>query len=77
MLVTGGSKQVPEVQTAILLTIVGKEGLEILNLFNLSDAGKKEPQKILQALEMYCIPRTNVRVEQHIFFTREQKKVNL
>ncbi|KAJ8875719.1 hypothetical protein PR048_023618 [Dryococelus australis] len=46
MLPSGGTKQSPEVQTAILLTIVGEEGLEILNTSDLSAEDKKDPQKV-------------------------------
>ncbi|KAJ8880675.1 hypothetical protein PR048_017145 [Dryococelus australis] len=74
ILASGGTKQSPEIQTAILLTIVGEEGLEIFNTSDLSAEDKKDPQKVLQALETYCISRANVSVERHIFFTREQRE---
>ncbi|KAJ8877518.1 hypothetical protein PR048_021973 [Dryococelus australis] len=68
MLASGGTKQSSEVHTAILLMIVSEAGLEI---FNTSDLN---PQKVLQALETYCIPQENVSVERYIFFTREQRE---
>ncbi|KAJ8883742.1 hypothetical protein PR048_015596 [Dryococelus australis] len=74
MFASGGTKQSPEVQTTILLTVVGEERLEILNISELSAEDKKDPQKVLQALETYCIPQANVSVERHIFFTRAQRE---
>ncbi|KAJ8892151.1 hypothetical protein PR048_004731 [Dryococelus australis] len=43
ILASGSTKQSPEVQTAILLMIVGEERLEIFNTSDLSNVDKKDP----------------------------------
>ncbi|KAJ8890023.1 hypothetical protein PR048_009529 [Dryococelus australis] len=74
MLATGAVKQTPDIQTAILLTIIGDEGLEILSTFDLSSTDRKNPEKVLQAFERYCVPRANFSVESHVFFSHVQKE---
>ncbi|KAJ8886149.1 hypothetical protein PR048_012358 [Dryococelus australis] len=66
MLATGAVKQAPDVQTAILFTIIGNEGLEIFNTFDLSSKDWKNP---------YRVPTANVSAEHHVFFSRDQKDV--
>ncbi|KAJ8896270.1 hypothetical protein PR048_001614, partial [Dryococelus australis] len=73
MLASGGTKQSPEVQTAILLTIVGEAGLEIFNTSNLIAEDKKDPQKVLQSLETCCIPRVNVCGKAYFLLQRTER----
>ncbi|KAJ8898215.1 hypothetical protein PR048_003575 [Dryococelus australis] len=68
MLAKGAVKQTLDVQTVILLTIIGDEGLEIFNTFDLSSTDRKNLGKVL-----YCVPRANVSVECHVFFSHDQK----
>ncbi|KAJ8870087.1 hypothetical protein PR048_029098 [Dryococelus australis] len=63
MLALEAMKQAPEVQSAILLTIIGEESLELYNTFEMSTEEKKDPAKVLKAFEKYCIPRANAAIK--------------
>lgn len=56
-------------QVAILLNLLGAEGLKIYNTLRIKDNTVFE---ILKALEEYCIPRRNETMELYKFFTRKQ-----
>ncbi|VVC34669.1 Protein-tyrosine phosphatase-like,Dual specificity phosphatase, catalytic domain,Tyrosine [Cinara cedri] len=56
-------------QVEILLNMLGPDGLKVYNTLE----GKKETVgEILNALEIYCISKTNKLMEHYQFFTRKQ-----
>jgi len=56
-------------QVAILLNLLGSDGLKIYNTLKIPN---KTVFEILKALEAYCIPRRNETMELYKFFTRKQ-----
>ncbi|XP_023229307.1 uncharacterized protein LOC111629653 [Centruroides sculpturatus] len=61
-----------ETQAAILLHCLGEEALEIFETLELSEEEAKQPNVILEKLELYFIPKSNQSVESHKFNTRVQ-----
>lgn len=57
---------------ALLLNIVGKEGVELYKTFNLSKESKNNLAVVLQYFEEYCIPMKNIVYESFKFFNRIQ-----
>jgi len=56
-------------QVAILLNLLGSDGLKIYNMLKIPSNTVFE---ILKALESYCIPRRNETMELYKFFTWKQ-----
>ncbi|XP_018377969.1 PREDICTED: uncharacterized protein LOC108770761 [Trachymyrmex cornetzi] len=63
-----------EVKIAILLNIVGKDGVELYNKFNLEETEKKNLAKVLQCFEEHCNPKKNVVHATFKFFSRIQQE---
>ncbi|GFX42102.1 transposon Ty3-G Gag-Pol polyprotein [Trichonephila clavipes] len=59
-----------KIKIAILLNLLGNEGLEIYNTFKLES--KANFSEVLQKFEEYCSPRQNVVYERYKFFSRVQ-----
>ena len=60
-----------EIQAATLKTVMGKECRQILSRLELSNEDKKKPSKILEKLEEYFAPFTNVLYERHLFHSAQ------
>jgi len=58
-----------EVKIAILLNIVGKDGIELYNKFNLQET-EKDLAKVLQYFEEHCNPKKHVVHETFKFFSK-------
>ncbi|VVC46072.1 Hypothetical protein CINCED_3A006435 [Cinara cedri] len=56
-------------QVTILLNLLGSDGLKVYNALKVKNETVCE---ILNALESYCISRTNEIMEHYLFFTRNQ-----
>ena len=61
-----------EIQSAILLHVIGEEGVEIYNTFEFEDADKDKIKPLIQRFEEYCVPKTNVTFERYKFNMRSQ-----
>lgn len=72
MIASGYKEKTSEVRAAIFLNIVGEEAIEKFNTFDLSDAERKDAEKVMKAMEDYCMPKSNESVDRHIFFNRKQ-----
>jgi transposase InsO family protein len=60
-------------KTSILLTCIGKQGLEIYNTFVFRNDGDKMKLKpVMEKFEAYCKPRKNITLIRHHFFTYKQ-----
>ena len=58
---------------SILLTCIGERGREIYETFEFANAADKlKLDSILQKFESYCIPRSNITIMRHKFFTYRQ-----
>ena len=70
---SGKAKEEPKVRTSILLCCLGEQGgLEVYNTLKLDEDEKWDFQSVEQQFEAYCIPRKNVILSRHIFFSRNQ-----
>ena len=62
-----------------LLYVIGHEAVEIYNTFHWTeqecedcDTGFHSVKCLLRKFENYCLPRKNLTVERHVFFSRKQ-----
>ena len=72
-LASGIHKKQEEVRVALLLKVIGKEGMDMYDTFqraNASDALKID--KVLEKFEERCVPVRNETYERFVFFKREQ-----
>ena len=70
---SGKDKKDEKIQVAILLHVIGEEGLEIFNNFVWAEESDKD--KIANVLKMfkdYCMPRKNTLIERYLFWERKQ-----
>ncbi|XP_063924617.1 uncharacterized protein LOC135138565 [Zophobas morio] len=73
MLASGGSlKEVP-VKIAILLNVLGEEGIEIYSNFELTDAQKKVYKTVVEEFMKYVNPRKSIVYERFLFYNRKQE----
>ncbi|CAC5369075.1 unnamed protein product [Mytilus coruscus] len=57
-----------------LLYVIGQEGQDIFNTFNIQEGDKGKIEPLFTHFERYCIPRKNVTMERYKFNTRVQGK---
>ncbi|GFX79804.1 transposon Ty3-G Gag-Pol polyprotein [Trichonephila clavipes] len=67
LLATERDDRTDKIKIAILLNLLGSEGLEIYNTFMLES--KANFSEVLQKFEKYCSPRQNVVYERYKFFS--------
>jgi len=67
---SSNTNKTDEVKVAILLNIVGEDGVELYNTFNLQETEGNNLAKVLQGFEEYCIPKKNVVYETFKFCNR-------
>lgn len=72
MLATGKNNKESPVKVAILLNIIGEEGLEIFNNFTISEEDKKKYEKVIEEFEKYLKPTVNEVYERFVFYRRNQ-----
>ena len=69
----GLSEQDSKKRVATLLTIIGKEAVNIFNTFKWNSEEEKENiTKVIEKFDEYCIPRKNLTYERYVFNTRKQ-----
>lgn len=61
------------IKAAILLNLIGEDGLQLFNNFNLSTADQKDVDKILDEFDKFCNPKQNIVYERYKFNQRNQK----
>ncbi|CAC5418934.1 unnamed protein product [Mytilus coruscus] len=57
-----------------LLNVIGQEGRDIFNTFDIQEGDKGKIEPLFTHFEIYCIPRKNVTMERYKFNTRVQGK---
>ncbi|KAK5642690.1 hypothetical protein RI129_008857 [Pyrocoelia pectoralis] len=72
LLATGASEKEDKVKVAMLLNIIGEEGLEIYNNFKLGKEDKQKYDKVISEFETYMNPRKNIIYERYMFNKRTQ-----
>ncbi|XP_055910817.1 uncharacterized protein K02A2.6-like [Eupeodes corollae] len=71
---TKTNKEDAEVLVARLLSCAGREAIELFQTFNMTEADRKVPTKVVEQFEKYCNPRTNIVYERYVFYKRAQKE---
>lgn len=71
---SGNIEKSNEIKVAILLNIVGEDGIELYNSFNLQETERNDLTKVLQCFEEYCISKKNTAYESFKFFSRVQQE---
>jgi hypothetical protein len=61
-----------ERKVALLLHSMGDKGVEIYNSFGLSHDEKQDFEDVVKRFDAYFIPRMNITMQRHKFFTRVQ-----
>ncbi|XP_063831961.1 uncharacterized protein LOC135081157 [Ostrinia nubilalis] len=74
MVATECHKKSSEIKAAILLHLLGEEGVDKFDTIDLPEAKKKDYDEVLKALGDYCMPKTNESINRHTFFNRNQKE---
>ncbi|CAL1265477.1 unnamed protein product, partial [Larinioides sclopetarius] len=75
LLATEKDDRADKIKIAILLNLLGSEGLEIFNTFKFEPPENKEVYaEVLKRFEEYCIPRQNVVYERYKFFSCVQQE---
>uniref|UniRef100_A0A2S2NI46 RNA-directed DNA polymerase n=1 Tax=Schizaphis graminum TaxID=13262 RepID=A0A2S2NI46_SCHGA len=70
LLATGKSKDTDEAKIAILITLIGDDGLNVYNTFDpkkINDGDKPVFAKVIEAFDNYCNGKKNVVFERHMF----------
>ena len=74
MVASGKNAKSDEVKAATFLHLAGPDALEVFNTLSFDNAGDdKKLGKLIEKFEAYCIPRSNVTWERHVFNTRNQQ----
>lgn len=69
-----GDSTSDEVKTSLLLHALGSEGQEVYDSLHFTNEGDNEKYDIvLEKLEAYFIPKTNLTCERYRFFTRRKQ----
>ena len=60
-------KESGAVRVAHLLNVIGKEGQDMFDTFNLNEEDRVDIAKVLQEFESRCLPVSNVIYERYVF----------
>lgn len=74
MLPSEKSKKDMAIKSAIFLNLIGVDGLQLFNSFNLSDKDREDCDKIMEAFDHFCNPKKNIVFERFKFNQRNQKQ---
>lgn len=74
LIASGKDVKESKVKVAILLNIMGEEGVEVYNTLKLDDEEKQDYEKVIKKLEEFVIPRKNVVYERFMFYNRKQEE---
>ena len=73
-LATGLTSKDAKIQSATLLHVIGPAAFEVYNTFTWeNEEDKQKVEAIMVKFAAYCIPRTNVTWERHVFNTSNQR----
>ena len=73
-LATGLTSKDAKIQSATLLHVIGPAAFEVYNTFTWeNEEDKQKVEVIMVKFAAYCIPRTNVTWERHVFNTSNQR----
>ena len=66
-----------KVKVALLLNLMGEEGLEVYNTLKLTEEQKRNHKEILNELEKFMSPKKNIVYERFLFYSRKQEENEL
>lgn len=72
LIASGKVKKEDKVKIALLLNLMGEEGLEVYNTLKLNEEDKYDFDKVITEFEKYMTPRKNVVYERFLFYNRKQ-----
>lgn len=72
MLATEFNKKPEAVQCAMMLTLLGEEGIRIYNSFKFTDAEKDKVTVLIKKFHDYFTPKKNLTFDRQQLFTRKQ-----
>lgn len=67
------NKESGAVRVAHLLNVIGKEGQDMFDTFNLSKEDRVDITKVLQEFESRCLPVSNVIYKRYVFNQKAQE----
>lgn len=70
----GHERNNDDVKVAILLSVIGSEGLEIFNILPLHQEKRDDFDEVMDAFEAYCGQKKNVLFERFVFTHRHQRE---
>lgn len=71
---TGKTKEDGKTQVAILLNLIGEDGIEVFNTFKLEKEESEDLSAVLKTLEKFCQPLKNVIFERYKFLNSAQRE---
>ena len=72
-LAPGASTKDEAIQCAILLHVVGSEGIDIFNTFSFAEGETDNITPLMEKFDAHCTPKKNITYEWYIFNTRGQQ----
>lgn len=70
---TGRQQKFKSVQAATLLNLIGPEAMDLFETFEMEEADKGDPEKILKAFEAHAKLQPNETFERFVFMSRMRK----
>lgn len=74
MVASGKCEKEDKIKIALLLNLLGEEGLEVFNTLKLTEVQKSNYDTVLAELEQYLTPKRNVVYERFLFYKRKQEE---
>ncbi|XP_030745261.1 uncharacterized protein K02A2.6-like [Sitophilus oryzae] len=73
LIASGKSEKDDKMKIALLLNLMGEEGIEVYNTLKLTELQRANFQTVLNELENYMTPKKNVVYERFLFYSRKQE----
>lgn len=74
LIATEKDKKTSKVKVAILLNLIGEEGVEVYNNFTLTNEDKLNYEKVIEEFNKYVLPKKNILYERFKFYNRCQEE---
>ncbi|XP_063219170.1 uncharacterized protein LOC134529224 isoform X1 [Bacillus rossius redtenbacheri] len=72
IIASGNDNKPDNIKIALLLNIIGQEGVDLYNTFNLNNEEKTKYDKVIQTFEQHTTPKKNEAFDRYIFNQRCQ-----
>lgn len=74
LIASNNNEKDDSVKVALLLNVIGQEGVDLFNTFNLTDAERKDLNTVKTKFQNHTTPKVNVTFERYVFNNRSQKE---